>query len=62
MVKKAPAGQGQKVDCLRQRLGIDTRRKGGYDYASHALVEAAEEGLLVDSIGGLVKVKSIVVG
>ena len=47
---------------MRQRLGIDTRRKGGYDYASHALVEAAEEGLLVDSIGGLVKVKSIVVG
>jgi hypothetical protein len=45
-----------------QRLGIDTRGKGGYDYTAYALVEASKEDLFVDCIGGFVQVETIVVG
>ena len=43
-------------------MGTITRRKGGYDDAAHALVEASKEYLLVNSFGGFVKVETIVVG
>lgn len=41
---------------------MSTGWEGGYDDAAHALVEASEEDLLVDSIGGLVEVETIIVG
>jgi len=43
-------------------MGTITRRKGGYDDAAYALVEASKEDLLVDSFGSFVKVETIVVG
>lgn len=43
-------------------MGTITRRKSGYDDAAYALVEAAEEDLLVDSFGGFVEVQPIIVG
>jgi hypothetical protein len=36
------------------KVGVFTRRKGGYDDAAYALVEASEEDLLVDCIGRFV--------
>lgn len=41
---------------------MHTGWKRGYNDAADALVEASEEDLLVDSIGGLVEVETIVVG
>lgn len=41
---------------------MSTGWKGGYDDAADALVEASKEDLLVDSIGGLVEIETIVVG
>ena len=41
---------------------MHTRREGGYDDTAYTLVETAEEDLLVDCIGGFVKVETVVVG
>ena len=48
--------------CGRDKEGIGTGREGGYDYAAYALIEASEEDLFVDCIGGFVKVEAVVVG
>lgn len=42
-------------------MEISTGWQGSYDDAADTLVEASEEDLLVDSIGGLVEVEAIVV-
>lgn len=41
---------------------MDTGWKGGYDDAADALVEASEEDLLINGIGGFVEVETVVVG
>jgi hypothetical protein len=62
-VKKAPAGiRSESGPGGRDKEGVGTGREGGYDDAAYALVEASEEDLFVDCIGGFVKVKTVVVG
>lgn len=41
---------------------MGTGWKGGYDDAADALVEASEEDLLINGIGGFVEVETVVIG